>query len=61
MRYRVDLDYGNISYDEKDYDKAMELYKERGIRILRCNDIFDDGTLLEGAMVFEDHSNDSFN
>lgn len=61
MRYRVDLEYGYISYDEKDKDKALALYEERGVRLRRCKDIFDDGLVIAGPPVFEDHSNASLN
>lgn len=58
MRYRVDLEYGYISYDEKDHDKAVEMYRERGVRLLVCRDIFDEGTVIAGPPVISDLTKD---
>lgn len=56
MRYRVDLEYGYISYDESEYETALATFKERGIRIRKCEDIFDDGTVIEGKPIYLDLS-----
>lgn len=57
-RYRVDFEGGYISFGQQDYDKALKFYKERGIRLLKCKDIFDEGTLIEGSPIFLDLSDD---
>ena len=61
MRYRVDFTGGYISYDESEYDQALATYEERGIRMLECDDIFDDGRLVKGQPVVVDYSNESKN
>lgn len=61
MRYRVDFEYGYVSFGEQDVEKAWELYHERGIRIRRCRDIFDDGQLLAGAPIVEDRTVEKWN
>ncbi len=42
MRYRVDLNYGYASYDETEKEKAFDLYDREGVRLLECDDLFDD-------------------
>lgn len=54
MRYRVDFEHGYASYDEKDKDRAFEIYREMGIRIRLCKDIHDEGTPIEGRPIFVD-------
>ncbi len=63
MRYRVDfgieqdgevVETGYASYDESEYDKALSLYQERGVRLRRCKDIHDEGVVIEGAPILED-------
>jgi len=56
MRYRVDFENGSgyASYDESEYAKALELYKERGIRLRKCRDIHDEGIVIEGAPIYKD-------
>lgn len=61
MRYRVDLENGWVSYDASEYDRAYELYKERGIRLRQCQDLGDEGTVVEGAPIFEDFSRQKWN
>lgn len=62
MRYRVDLKGGGyISYDQSDEKKAWKIYEERGIRILRCDDIFDDGVVIDGMMIVNDYTRNSIN
>jgi hypothetical protein len=56
MRYRVDLESGYVSYDSKDYEKALQLYNERGIRLRQCKDIFDEGIVIMGSPIYEDIS-----
>lgn len=54
-RYRVDFKFGGyISLDESEYDKALSLYKEQGIRLRYCNDVFDEGIVIEGPPVYVD-------
>ena len=53
-RYKIDLEYGYVSYDEKDYDKAMELYKSEGIRLRKCSDLFDEGVVIAGKPIIQD-------
>jgi hypothetical protein len=58
-RYRVDLEYGGyVSYAEENYDKALQLYEERGIRLRECKNIFDEGHVLFGEMIVEDLTRD---
>lgn len=54
MRWRVDFPNSYISYGEQDYDAAFTAYKEHGIRLLKCKDIHDRGTVIEGPPIFED-------
>jgi hypothetical protein len=54
MRYQVDLPYGSASYDERDTDRAWDLFQEEGIRIRRCRDIFDEGTVIAGSPIVQD-------
>lgn len=55
MRYRVDLEHGGyISYDVGDYNKALEVYREEGIRIRQCEDIHDEGIVIEGEPIYVD-------
>ena len=54
MRYRVDLEYGYISFDATEYPKALELYRREGVRIRQCKDIHDEGIVIEGEPIFED-------
>ena len=54
MRYRVDFDSGYASYDESEYHKALELYADRGIRLRRCKDIYDEGIVIMGEPIVED-------
>lgn len=56
MRYRVDFSTGSgyISLDESEYDRAVELFKERGLRLRRCKDIHDEGVVIMGSPIFED-------
>lgn len=62
MRYRVDFEYGGYaSYDCSEVEKAWEVYYERGIRIRKCNDIFDDGIVIDGKPIFEDHTSEQWN
>lgn len=56
MRYRVDLEGGYVSYDESEREKAFALYQERGIRIRRCRDIYDEGTVIDGLPIVEDNT-----
>lgn len=60
MRYRVDFanDSGYISLDGSEFEKAVELYKERGIRLRQCKDIHDEGVVIMGAPIFEDLTKD---
>lgn len=54
-RWRIDLEYGSyISLDISEGEKAWELYRERGIRLRRCRDIFDEGELVAGQPVVVD-------
>lgn len=48
MRIRVDTRFGYVSYDQKDVEKAYELYREQGIRIRFCKDIHDEGEVVDG-------------
>ncbi len=57
MRYRVDTIYGYVSYDERSRDEAFALYKESGLRIRICRNIFDEGTVLEGLPLHVDLKN----
>lgn len=61
MRYRVDFEHGWASYDEKDEDKARDLYKDRGIRLRICTDLHDEGTVIDGIPLYEDLSIDRQN
>jgi hypothetical protein len=56
MRYRVDFKNGSgyISLDGAEYEKAVRLYEERGVRIRQCKDIHDEGVVIMGAPIFED-------
>lgn len=57
MRYRVDTEYGYISFDESDKKKAYDYYEDasnNAVRILKCEDIFDRGTVLNGAPLISD-------
>jgi hypothetical protein len=58
MRLRVDLERGYVSYDESQSEKAWELFRERGIRIRKCKDVFDDGVVIEGKPIVVDMSVD---
>lgn len=54
-RLKVELKYGYVSYDAQDEEKAWQLYKDQGVRIFLCDDIFDnDGVLLSGPPVVHD-------
>jgi hypothetical protein len=53
-RWRVDFEYGYISLDISEKEKAWELYRERGIRIRRCRDLFDDGVVVAGKPLVVD-------
>lgn len=48
MRYRVDTRFGSASFDEKDEAKALELYRESGLRLSWCRGLDDDGEVIEG-------------
>ena len=50
MRYKVVFKNGSgyASFDERDYERALDLFKSEGIRMLRQKDIFDEGTLVFG-------------
>lgn len=62
MRYRVDFAHGGYaSYDESEKDRAWELYREQGIRIRRCKDIFDEGVTIEGPPIIEDNTRERWN
>jgi hypothetical protein len=63
MRYRVDFDNGSgyISLDGSEWDKALQLYQERGIRIRQCKDIYDEGVVIMGAPIIEDRSREPWN
>lgn len=56
IRYRVDFenDSGYISLAEHEYSKAVELFKERGVRLRKCKDIHDEGIVIMGAPIVED-------
>lgn len=54
VRYRVDFQYGYISFDESDSERAFELFRDGGIRIRRCADIFDDGVVIDGSPIVKD-------
>ena len=54
MRFRVDLKYGYVSFDEKDIEKAWELYREFGVRMRKCVDISDEGQVIAGLPIVED-------
>lgn len=47
-RYRVDTAYGYISYGAQDYEKALQAFKDGGIRLRICRDIFDEGRVVAG-------------
>lgn len=47
-RYRVDTQYGYISYGAQDFEKALETFNECGIRLRVCKDIFDKGHIIAG-------------
>jgi hypothetical protein len=49
VRYRVDFPYRSwISFDERDAEKAIELYKSNGVRLRMCDDLHDEGTVIAG-------------
>ena len=48
IRYRVDLVTGYISYSAQDVIKALTLFKEQGLRLRICKDIFDEGRVIAG-------------
>ena len=47
-RVRVDTRYGYISYSIADQEKALEYFKNEGIRLRICKNIFDDGFVIAG-------------
>lgn len=55
-RFRVDTKYWSASFDESEKDKAWEFYRseEKAIRIVLCEDIFDEGVVLDGAPIVQD-------
>ncbi len=54
-RLRVDLKWSTVSFAEVEEQKAWDLYyEEDGIRIVLCEDIFDEGTVLAGAPIVHD-------
>lgn len=63
MRYRVDFKNGSgyISLDGSEYQKALSLYEERGIRLRQCKDIHDEGIVILGAPIYEDLTRDRTN
>lgn len=49
MRLRVDLRSGYASFDLRDEERAWELYRECGLRVVLCEDLGDDdGIVLAG-------------
>lgn len=59
MKYKVDLKYGYIIYDEVDFDKAIELYEKEGLRILKSKyeGSLTEWVLMYGQPEYEDISN----
>jgi hypothetical protein len=53
-RLRVDFAGGYVSFDDSERDRAWEFYRERGIRIVRCSDVFDEGIVVDGAPIVID-------
>jgi hypothetical protein len=53
-RLRVDTKYGYVSYSMKDKEKAMEIFKNEGIRLRLCKNIFDDGYVVAGEPLPKD-------
>ena len=51
MRYRVDTRHGWASFDEVDFVKALEMYREEGVRLRKCVDLYDDGEVIEGLEI----------
>jgi hypothetical protein len=53
VRYKVVFKSGSgyASFDESQKDKAFELYREEGERILLQKDIFDEGTVIEQTRI----------
>lgn len=48
MRWRVDTRCGYASFDEAEEERARALYEDEGIRLRRCDNIFDEGVVVEG-------------
>lgn len=57
MRIRVDYEYGYASFDESERERAEQFYEEHnGIRMRLCRDLFDEGEVIRGRPLFEDHT-----
>jgi len=54
MRYRVDFEGGYASFDEKQKGKAERLYKQCGIRMRLCEDLYDEGIVIKGRPIVLD-------
>lgn len=62
MRYRVDFEYGGYaSYDESEYERALKLFQEQGVRLRRCRDIHDEGIVIAGPPIIEDITREPWN
>lgn len=62
MRYRVDFEHGGYaSYDASEYERAVQLYREQGVRLRQCKDIYDEGTVIEGPPILEDMTREPWN
>ncbi len=48
MRWRVDTRFGYISFDESEEGKAREHFEREGVALRRCDDIHDEGEIVEG-------------
>lgn len=61
MRYRVDFASGYASFDGSEFERAVELYKERGIRLRQCRDIHDEGVVIMGEPIYSDLTDEPWN
>ena len=56
-RWRVDFKHGHASFSEDDYEKAKAMYDDpawEAIRLRKCENIFDDGFVVEGMPLYKD-------
>ena len=53
-RFRVDTRTGYASYSAMDYERALDVFENGGIRLRVCKNIYDDGAVVMGEPLPEE-------